>query len=121
MKNLGFFYVLLLLSVSACQENIDTVTDTTILTQTEVVEMELTGRVEPHYLQQKFTPVQDVTVSLVHNDVVIDEVNTNGFGTYYFESQPIPVEGAYVVIEAPGFFPNIRKIVPSEPYYRDHY
>lgn len=118
MKNVGLFYLLLLPNIFSCQKNTDIIIPETIVNNVEVVEIELNGVVRPYHLGEwrHYTPIQDVTVSLVYDNIILDEVNTDLNGSYFFAPQPVPLEGAHIVIEASGFFPNIQKIYPPDSY-----
>lgn len=109
------YLLLVVVLISACQPNED-VTSVTVNPpeSVEVTEMELKGHVtEPFSLYSSLAnllQIHNATVQLIYEDEVLDEVRTNERGQFAFSPQIVPVEGAYLLATAPGYYPNSFKI-----------
>ena len=114
-KNNNYLLFILVLLCSACQPNEDVTTvDVRTLESVEVTEVELKGHVtEPFSLYSgvaNLLHIHNATVQLIYEEEVLEEVQTNEQGRYAFSPQIVPIEGAYLVATAPGYYPNSFKI-----------
>lgn len=54
--------------------------------------------------------VYNATVKLIYEGEVIDQTITDKAGYFVFPNQPVPIKGAYLLIEKNGYFPNGKSI-----------
>ena len=54
--------------------------------------------------------IPNATVKLIYEGVVLDEVKATVRGSFSFEEQAIPLDKTFIYVEAPDYYPTIRKI-----------
>lgn len=110
-----YFLLLHLVLFSACQPNEDITTiEYDPLESVEVTEMTIEGSViEPFsYFSTvaNLRRIHNATVQLIYEGEVLDEAYTDERGRYAFPPQLVPVEGAYLLATAPGYYPGSYKV-----------
>ena len=54
--------------------------------------------------------IHNSNVKIMYEDLILDEINTDEDGLFKFDEQEVPVEGAFLLIETPGYCTTVLKI-----------
>ncbi len=114
MKYLTHSLLLILILLSSCKnedyiisEEINPQSQSAVLIQIEGVVVEEFSHFD---YQLSGHAISNAEVRLMHEGIQLDAVNTNESGRYTFPEQAVPIEEAYLIFEAPGFYKNVSKI-----------
>lgn len=123
MKYLNLAIVLLAVSITSCKKNIEVVNikeEIPPAEQVPTIDLDWSAKVgEQNSIwnwSQDIGKLQNVSVQLIYDDVVLDATNTNGYGAFSFPSQQVPEEGAYFQFEAAGYY---NTVIQADPFVND--
>lgn len=111
IRNISIFALALLFIFSACrrEEDITTSTTTTFPTPVEWVNTNLAGLAST----DDGGALANATVTVKTNSQTVS-TTTNDVGYFFFSGVTVPKDGAMIRVEAPGYFPGLRRVtVPS--------
>ncbi len=117
MKYINISLIFLLVFLMACQKDIDLTDTQEEVSPPELVptmDLTLEGSVGEygslwHWTNRNFA-LANVTVKLMFSGGLIDETNTSETGSFSFDTQPVPIEGAYLLFESHGYHNNVVKV-----------
>jgi len=116
MKNIKLSLLFFLVILGSCRNDdsitIDEIAPPPLPQSSAMVEVE--GVVSEEFSELNYNlssqPVANVSVRLIVDGVTLDEVNTDGKGRFIFPKQSVPLDKAYIILEAPEFHKNVSKI-----------
>lgn len=117
MKYTNLSFLLLVFFLVACEKNSDLTNSSSEFPPSIMVpntDLTLSGAVAEHsshwYWTTGYFQLSNVSVKIMFNGGTLDETNTDETGNYEFPTQPVPNEGAYLLFESPGYYPNVVKL-----------
>ncbi|MDA8693110.1 carboxypeptidase-like regulatory domain-containing protein [Saprospiraceae bacterium] len=119
MKYITLSLLSVLIIFSSCRNEDDIFTEEISPEPTEVESRIIEGKVSESFsvyasLTTKGQNLPNATVKMMYDDIELDRENTDAEGRFAFEEQPVP-EDAYLIIDAPGFYKNVRNIRTLTP------
>lgn len=120
MKNATIGFLLITLFLFSCQNQDSIITEEVLPVSEAATIITIKGKIterfssfSPYLVEQQ---LNNVSVKLMHEGIMLDEVNTDGYGKYAFDEQLVPLDEAYLIFEAPGFYKNVAKLDSFETY-----
>ena len=118
MKNTYLNFLLLVLLLCSCEKNSD-ITDIVDENMTsnpvETVNFTWWALVQEEQSLSSWNDldaiaIHNASIKLIYRDNILWESNTDASGTFRFDEQPVPSEGAYFLVETPGYHPLVLAV-----------
>ena len=125
MKYITLSFFLITLILSSCRNEDSIITEEILPVPEEATIVEIYGFVTEQF--SLFSPyisrqrLNNVSVRLMHEGSMLNEVNTDETGRFAFEEQLVPLGEAYLIFEAPGFYKNVARIDSIAAYENFNY